>query len=183
MKTVLSTLVLACALAVGTDAAARGGPQNKTFGLGLQLGTPTAITGKVYFGEVPALVFGLGVAWPFGGFGGYVGGDFHVYKFQHKRMDVLTLHLYVGASLQASFIGPWYYTVWYRGGPYPYYYYNYVNGPFALAVRAPLGLSIYWGKVSFDTFFEIGPAVYIVFGGPVTAFVAPTVSVGARYYF
>lgn len=177
-----TAFLFAIALVCTADAAhARGGPGNKTFGLGLQLGSPTGIAGKVYFGQVPALTFGAGFAWPFGGFSGYLGADFHVYRFKHKRMDVLTLNLYVGVSLQAGFAGPWYDVYWARrGGVYAY---TYINGPFSLAVRGPIGLSIYWAKATFDTFFEVGPALYIVFAAPTYVFVAPTVSVGARYYF
>lgn len=49
--------------------------------------------------------------------------------------------------------------------------------------RSQKAAKIYCGKVSFDTFVEVGPALYFVFLNPVAVFVVPTVSVGARYCF
>jgi hypothetical protein len=191
MKHICSALCLALAFAVALpDAQAAGGPRNKTFGLGLALGSPTGITGKVFFNDVAALSFGLGFAWPFGGFGAWVDGNFHFVKFRHKREDVLKMSLYAGPGIQLAFAGYWYTGVaWYQNSPYyvaapgPYYYGGYVGGPFSVAIRGPFGFAIHWQKVSFDTFVEVGPAIYIVFTNPVTVFPAPLASVGARYYF
>jgi hypothetical protein len=180
-RSFLLALSLVCLTAT---AEAKGGPKNRTFGLGLQLGAPTGITGKVYFGEIPALAFGVGVAWPFGGFGGWVDLDLHFVKFNTKRPDVLTIRLYAGPGLQLGFAGPYYY---YTYGPTigrPYALSGYVGGSFSLAVRGPIGMTIHWTKVAFDTYAELGPAVHVVFDpGVARVFVGFLFAVGARYYF
>jgi hypothetical protein len=185
-KSIFAALVLSLTILATADVAqARGGPGDKTFGLGLALGTPTGITGKVFFNDIGALVFGAGFPWPYAGFGGWVDGNFHFYKIRNKREDVLKMSLYAGPGLQFAFAGSYYYSGWwgYRGPRGPVYTGYYVGGPFSLAIRGPFGFAIHWQKVTFDTFVEVGPAIYVVFANPVVVFPAPLVSVGARYYF
>jgi hypothetical protein len=189
MRRFIFAALMMFASLVPTDAFARGGPGNKTFGLGLTLGIPTGITGKVYFGQGPSLEFGFGTIEPWGALGGWVDYEHQFYKIPNKRQDVLQLFLYVGAGLQAAFSGSYYYYngppsyLFIRGGR-PYYYYApgyayWYNAPPLVALRVPFGLTIHWTRVTFDTFVEITPAVSIL---PYVMF-TPGFSIGARYYF
>jgi hypothetical protein len=161
---------------------ARGGPGDKTLGLGLQLGVPLGITGKVFFHEIPALQFGFGGVFPYGGVGGWADVVFHFVKIRNGREDVLTLHLYAGPGVQLGFAGP-YYTSVVRAGPRgpagDRVVYNYAGGPFSLGIRAPLGFAIHWQKVTFDTYVEVSPVVYVLPG----VYVVGEGAIGARYYF
>src|SRR5687767_173347 len=58
---VLKTLPLLAVLFAATPALAQEGSPPRPFGLGLQLGAPTAIVGKYYIGNRMALAMGLGV--------------------------------------------------------------------------------------------------------------------------
>ncbi|MCC6805970.1 MAG: hypothetical protein IT381_00990 [Deltaproteobacteria bacterium] len=183
----LFVVLLLCTIARVAEAG--GGPKGRVFGLGLEVGVPTGITGKVFLGDVPALAFGVGFAWPFGGFGGWLDLDLHFLKIKHKREDVLTLRLYTGPGIQLGWSGAYWYAAYPRGPVVVvpggvWYSYGYFGGTFAMAIRAPFGLTIHWTKQAFDTFVETGIAVYILPAvAPVAVFPAAIFSVGGRYYF
>jgi len=178
-----SLMIMAAVFALGvasvpSEASANGGPMNRTFGLGLQLGAPLGITGKVFLGEIPALQFGVGFILPYAGVGGWFDVVFHFVKIPNRREDVLTLHLYAGPGVQVGASGPYYGAIVvgrnYRGEQYTYF-----GGPPSIGIRAPFGFTIHWQKAAFDTFVEVSPVVYVYPG----VFVVGEGAIGGRYYF
>lgn len=168
---------LACSSMLAKPAEASGGPGNKTFGLGLQLGVPLGITGKAFFTHTVALQFGVGGVFPYAGLGAWLDVVFHFFHFGVQRDDLLKMSLYIGPGLQLGFAGPYYYAVHRGAGGLGTY--SYAQGPLAIGLRVPFGFAIHWQKVTFDTFVEIAPVVYVVpgfYGGFEGA-------IGARYYF
>lgn len=157
------------------DAHAITGPGGHSFGLGLQLGIPLGITGKVFIGGPAAIQFGLGGIFPFGGLGGWADIVFHFVQFNNGRQDLLKLSLYFGPGVQLGIAGPFYYDNYEKAGRR----YNYFNSPFSLGIRVPLGFAIHWQKIPMDTYIEIAPVVYVLPG----VFVVGEAAIGARYYF
>jgi len=155
---------------------------NRTFGLGLQLGIPTGITGKVFFGPVPALAFGIGTLLPWGGLGTWVDLDLHFVHFHTRKDRILIMSLYAGPGLAIGWAYNYYYTN-YNGR---YYYgtaYGVASGPPEITLHGPIGFAIHWQRAPFDTFVELSPGITFVpvqFGG---AYFSMGASVGGRYYF
>src|SRR5690349_24781426 len=103
------SMMFALAMAQSADARPRphgfGGKKfeaNKTFGLGLELGEPTGLNGKYFFG--PSTAFDFGVGWIYRhyyyGDGIHLYGDvlFHPVSLVHA--DGFELPLYIGVGVR-----------------------------------------------------------------------------------
>jgi hypothetical protein len=152
------SMMFAIALAHSADARPRpkgfGGKSfeaNKTFGLGLELGEPSGITGKYFLSPSGAIDFGLGYI-----YGHYYAGDgLHVYA------DYLWHPLVLASA--APFELPFYIGL---GGRFWSFDYgcepngrNCAYDGAAFGVRVPLGLDLDFNNVPLDIFFQIVPTL------------------------
>jgi hypothetical protein len=150
------SMILAVALVSSADARPRprgfSGKKfeaNKTFGLGLELGAPTGITGKYFVAPSGALDFGLGAV-----YGHYYGDDgLHLY------MDYLW-HPLVLASPE-PFELPFYIGVGGRFWTFDYCRANNdcgVDGS-VFGIRVPIGLDFDFNNVPLDVFVQLTPTL------------------------
>ncbi len=142
---------------------------NKTFGLGIMVGAPTAISGKYFYASDKAFDFGVGV----------------VRRWRHR--DGLHLHadhLWHPVSLASnpSFELPLYIGVGFRLFNYDRY-----DGPYddatAIGVRVPIGIAFDLNNIPMDIFFELALVADILlddgddYDGDLHG------AIGARFYF
>lgn len=173
---VAASVALALTAGVVGDAEARPRPRkakkfvaNKTFGLGIMLGAPTAISGKYFYGRSTAFDFGVGT----------------VYRWRDR--DGLHLHvdhLWHPVSLVSnpSFELPLYVGIGAR-----IFNYDYRNdgrdGVTAIGARVPIGIAFDLNNVPMDIFFELAVVVDLLiddddsYGGDLHG------AIGFRYYF
>jgi hypothetical protein len=142
----------------------------RDFGIGVAIGSPTSVVGKVFIGGGNAIDFGLGF-WTYG-WGcndrGYCDG---------RSLDVVTVsadYLWQDSVVAGSKANlDWHIGVGGRvwAG----------SGEAAIAARMPLGLDLTFRKPSFlEVFVEIAPAVYVV---PNLVDVDIEAFLGVRFYF
>ena len=150
---------------------------NKTFGLGLELGEPTGLTGKYFVSQSGALDFGVGYNFdPY-----YYGDGFHVYAdylwhpVSLASTDAFELPFYVGAGL--------------RFWDFNYCYMGVCNyGGSAFGVRVPLGIAFDFNNQPLDIFVQLVPVLDFLDGDYYNrygnrAHFAVDGSVGIRYWF
>jgi hypothetical protein len=180
-RPILLTLALATILSAGTSRAyATEVGRTRNFGLGFQLGEPTAITAKAFIGGANALDFGLG----FGGWGygwcrnnsngtTYRCGDLNHnislhadYLYQENIVNMTNrLDWYVGVGGRAI--------MWAYGS-------NDLGHDVVLLARIPIGLAATFRRPDFlEAYLEIAPAL-VVF--PPLDFTID-VALGVRAYF
>jgi len=158
--------LLVCGLVLGVvffaaapAARAGGGP----FGLGLIIGSPTGISGKVYFNKMNALDFGVGAA-----FVNERGFHLHVDYLWHPVMltqdEAFYLPLYLGV-----------------GGRLLQHEQD-AGSDTHLGVRAPIGILFDFKRVPLDVFLELALVVDIIRASD-TDVVDINAGVGVRYYF
>jgi hypothetical protein len=143
-------LVLAAVLIYGSAQA-----QDEGFGLGVILGEPTGISGKLWTGQKTA-VDGA-VAWSFEKESSmHLHGDFLHHSFNRARVDKGKLLLYYGIGGRVKF-----------------------EDDSKLGVRFPLGIDYLFEKSPFDFFLEIVPILDLA---PSTDF-SLNIAIGFRYFF
>lgn len=150
-------------------------PMGKTFGVGLQLGAPTAITGKFMLTPESGLVIGLGAGY---GFFFDPALSLHVDYLYHPSV------LFQNEGVKLSwFIGGGGWLGLYQGRRYNYvvpgYNYGVYGSPLFLAVRIPIGLSLALQSIPLEFYLEGVPAISIF---PVISFGLGFAG-GARFYF
>ncbi len=132
----------------------RGFVANKKFGLGLELGEPTGLNGKLYLSDSGALDFGVGYIYD----SYYFGDGFHIYAdyLFHPAVvastDAFELPFYIGPGLR-------------------YWDFNYCDvnrvctfyGS-AVGLRMPLGLDFDFNNVPLDIFVQIVPVLDFLSG-------------------
>jgi hypothetical protein len=145
---------------------------NKEFGIGLELGSPTGLTGKYFLSADRALDFGLG------GIGGYSNrSGIHVY------LDYL-FHP-VSLASASSFELPFYIGL---GGRF----WNFddrrgdqiVDEASAIGFRVPIGISFDFNNVPLDIFIQIVPVLdfYSDYAAH-SVYLDINASIGIRYWF
>lgn len=164
-------MVVVVALFAASDAAASMSPQGKTFGLGLQLGAPTAVTGKLMVTGDQAIVVGVGA-----GIGWDVSLGVHADYLWHPSVLVdvapATFSWYIGGGGWVSFHQPNA-----KGFRYDYYY---VDGvPFAVGLRLPIGIDMAMNALPFEVYLEGVPTLAVF---PRVGF-GLGVAIGARFWF
>jgi hypothetical protein len=145
---------------------------NKTFGLGLELGSPTGLTGKYFLSADRALDFGLG------GIGGYSNrSGIHLY------LDYL-FHP-VSLASASSFELPLYIGL---GGRFWNFEDDRVNGivdeASAIGFRVPIGISFDFNNVPLDIFIQVVPVLDFYSGYQRhSVYLDINASIGIRYWF
>ena len=125
---------------------------NKTFGLGLELGEPSGLTGKYFFSDSTALDFGLGWIYEhyYYGDGVHIYGDvlFHPTVLVHA--DAFELPLYVGVGLRF-----WDFDYCFQG--------RCDYGGSAMGIRVPVGIAFDFNNVPLDIFIELALVFDVIF--------------------
>ncbi|MCX5743371.1 MAG: DUF3996 domain-containing protein [Proteobacteria bacterium] len=183
-RTILTAFAgLAILVALAPEVTARPRPTqasksfeaNKTFGLGVELGEPSGLTGKYFTSPSGAIDFGIGAFGYYGFRNRYADGGLHIYAdyLFHPLTLVSTeafeLPLYVGI-----------------GGRYWRYGYNQngYNDDSALGLRVPAGISFDFNNVPIDIFVQLCFTLdfyHQYYNGGVYSDVEG--SFGLRYYF
>jgi hypothetical protein len=173
-------VALACLLG---GRAAHAQPANP-FGLGLVVGAPTGLTGKLYLGGHFALQMGLGVV-----------NDLGSEAFHHQGLHVHIDALWHPAILtrQPAFTMPFYLGVGARIVEYDHHYR--FDGRWVehddtrLGVRVPFGLLMDFNRVPLDLFLELAVVIDVLeledvpFHGHDHHRVVVNGGLGVRYYF
>lgn len=149
-------------------------PMGKTFGVGLQLGAPTAVTGKFMLTPESGLVVGLGAGY---GFFFDPALSLHVDYLYHPGI------LFQNEGVKMSwFIGGGGWVGLYQSRRYNYVvpgYAYYYGSPLFLAARLPIGISLALQSVPLEFYLEGVPALSIF---PVISF-GLGLAGGVRFYF
>ncbi len=191
MQLRIVSYALVIAATIGSTAHARPRPaesarkhfeSNKRFGLGLEFGEPTALTGKYWLGDgaSTALDFGIGGLFDHYNYwtdyaGLYVYVDFLWHPVSLASTSAFELPVYIG-------IGPQFWAWQYQ--PNTAY-----SGDF-LGVRAPIGISFDFNNVPLDLFVQVVPNVNLSLGQSANpqgrfdpGYFGFLASIGVRYYF
>jgi hypothetical protein len=145
---------------------------NKTFGLGLELGAPTAINGKYFLSADRALDFGVGSIYSYSDRYGFdIYGDYLFHPVSLASNETFELPLYIGPGVRFLDFED-------RGGPPPY------DSAFAIGFRVPIGISFDFNTVPLDIFVQLVPTIDF-FSGYTRHTVYPFIegSIGIRYWF
>jgi hypothetical protein len=133
-------------------------------GVGIILGEPTGITGRLYLEDDRAIQAAIGSAFVGGGLQLHADYVFHPYILQMRESFVLPV--YVGPGVRAI---------------------DYTNGredsSFALGVRAVGGLLFDFKNVPLDAFIELAGVLEYEFRDGRGAGIKLNAGAGARYYF
>jgi hypothetical protein len=131
-------------------------PQLSGVGLGLQVGSPTAVTIK--FGGVQETGFVLGIGAGFG-FGRAfatslsIHVDYLIHIATLVRAEQVALTAYIGPGLWLSMFGDGFGFGVYR----PYFFNSFIG----VGVRVPLGLSLGFSNAPIEVYLELDPAIFV----------------------
>ncbi len=150
-------------------------PQLSGVGIGLQVGSPTALTIK--FAGVQQNGFVLGIGTGFNYYNRYtpslsVHGDYLLHLATLVRDSQLAVTFYAGLGLWVA-IGDTGYGGFFSGRGY-----GGLNN-FGVGVRVPLGLSLSFGAAPVEIYLELDPALFVF---PVVSF-GVGASLGFRWHF
>jgi hypothetical protein len=159
---------------------------NEVFGVGLQLGDPTAITAKILPVEVFGFQFYLG--------GGGWGWNDYYHSMFLTGIDVIfhpwviydgwktcALNLTIGGGVALGLFRGWYYADW--DGHYVYDRYYYRDEWYAtMFIRLVTGVSLWFKKFPLECFVEANPAIGLFRPVPIY-FQLFWVGAGARWWF
>ena len=178
MMRLISVIVLSLTVVAGAGATAHATEvgSGRNFGLGFQLGDPTAFTGKAFIGSGNAIDFGLG----FSGFGDRCrDANGHYYYGCNGYGHDFSLHgdfLWQDNLVRQQVKLDWHIGVGARFIFWDAFDHGYVD----FIARMPLGLDLYFQRPSFlEVFFEIAPGIVIV---PFAWFDLDA-DIGVRFYF
>lgn len=144
-------------------------PGGRKFGLGLQLGFPTALSGAMALGGSNVLVAGLGLHTNFFNPQLSLHVDFHHGMSELARAQAFNLNWYLGG-------GGWLLLSTFSRSPG---FFAYIDSNFALLGRGVVGLSMLFREVPAELYAELTPAL-LVFPGIGLGLGA---SIGARSWF
>lgn len=140
------------------------GVEKGTFGIGLIIGEPTGICGKLYLKDDQAIQAAVGGAFVGGGFQVHADYVFHPFILQARESFVL-----------ATYIGP------------GVRFIQYTNGreatSNAIGLRATGGLLFDFKNVPLDAFIEVAGVFEYEFADGEGAGIALNAGAGVRYYF
>jgi hypothetical protein len=176
IQTAILGLSLVLAAASTADARPRPGGRisgkqfeaNKTFGLGLELGTPVGLTGKYFISGDRAIDFGVGDSYSYFGRSGLnVYGDYLFHPVSLASTEDFELPLYIG--LGARF---WDFAA------------TGTSNAVAIGFRVPVGISFDFNNVPIDTFIQLAPVLdFFANYDPHTVYLDFDFTVGIRYWF
>ena len=156
---------------------------NKTFGLGLELGEPSGLNGKVFVSHNAAIDFGVGYIYDHyyyrdgHGFHAYADLLFHPLVLAHA--DAFELPLYVGPGIRF-----WDFR-YCDTAPNPRVCYD---GGSAIGIRVPIGIDFDFNNVPLDIFLQFVPVLDFLSGGYYTTYdhrehFGVDFSAGVRFWF
>jgi hypothetical protein len=124
---------------------------NKTFGVGIELGEPTGLTGKYFFSDKAAIDFGLG--WIYGhyyyGNGAHLYADFLYHPISLVSTDAFELPLFIGVGFRF-----WDFDYCYRD------LCGYHDSAFG--IRIPFGIAFDFNNAPIDIFLQLVPVIDFV---------------------
>jgi len=149
---------------------------NKTFGLGLELGEPSGLSGKYFLSDNGALDFGLGAIYShyYYGDGVHLYGDFLWHPISLTHAEAFELPLYIGGGLRFwsfEYCDP---QICYDGS--------------AVGIRVPIGISFDFNNAPLDIFIQLVPVIDFLNGDYYDRYrdrthIGIDLSVGIRYWF
>ena len=157
---VLAVIVVIIVVIGASSARAEGGGP---FGLGLILGSPTGIDGKIYFNKQNALDFAVGEAFV-NERGLHIHADYLWHPVMLTQDEAFFLPLYLGIG--GRFLD----------------HERHTDTVAHLGVRAPLGILFDFKRIPLDVFLEVALIVDIIRPSE-DDIVDLNVGVGVRYYF
>ncbi len=123
-------------------------PRNKSFGFGIMVGEPTALTIKIWTSKENALVFSLGNSY----FGSLRIGADYLWHFNSFNSNIVNLYAGPGVAIGIGESGGWWYhdknRYWYKGR-------DEISG----GVRGVFGINIVPKRSPIEIFGEIGVMV------------------------
>lgn len=143
-----------------TSSGSSGGSALSGFGVGLQVGAPTAITLKFASQGNTNIVLGLGAGI------GYRGSLFGLHLHGDYLFTVATLVNNADINLSA-YIGPGLFIALFNANSYGFgfgYYYGGNYGLFGFGARMPLGLNLRFSAAPIEVYLELDPML-LVFPG------------------
>jgi hypothetical protein len=179
-KILLATLGIALFTTAAADARPRpngrlGGrsfESNKTFGLGLELGAPTGITGKYFLSADRALDFGLGAIYSYGDRSGlHIYGDYLFHPVSLASTGAFELPFYIG-------IGGRFWSFEDRDTRD-----GIIDSASAIGLRVPIGVSFDFNNVPLDIFVQVVPVLDFFSGYRRSVYLDVDASIGIRYWF
>lgn len=145
---------------------------NKTFGLGLELGSPAGLTAKYFLSDSNALQFGLG--WYNGyyrdNFGLHVYGDYLWHPVSLVSASAFELPLFVGVGLHFNNFED-------RRDRDRYY------DAYGFGIRVPVGIAFDFNEVPLDIFLQLVPSINFYNGYRDDFGLWVDFSIGIRYWF
>ncbi|MEZ4403156.1 MAG: hypothetical protein R3B06_24240 [Kofleriaceae bacterium] len=170
MRSWLCAPLLAGVLAaLPRPAAADDGVEKGSLGLGLIIGEPTGIAGKLYLQDDQAIQAALGFTFVTGGFHAHADYVFHPWILEER--EAFTLPAYVGPGVRV---------LQHRAG-------RGADDDFRIGARAVAGLLFDFKEIPLDVFVEVAGIVEVRFGSSDPAInglgLALNGGLGARYYF
>lgn len=145
---------------------------NKTFGLGLELGAPTGITGKYFLSSDRALDFGIGDIYNyFDRSGLHIYGDYLWHPVSLLSSEAFELPFYIGVG------GRFWSFDDHRGN-------GIVDSASAIGLRVPVGVSFDFNTVPLDIFVQVVPVLDFFSGYAAhSVYLDIDASLGIRYWF
>lgn len=183
-RLVALSMIVGLALASGSTTTAEARPRpagkmkgknfeaNKTFGLGLELGTPSGLTGKYFLSDTNALQFGLG--WYNGyyknHYGVHIYGDYLWHPLSLLSEAAFELPLFIGVGLQFNSFEDRRDRIYDEGTGF--------------GIRVPVGIAFDFNNVPLDIFLQVVPSInfYSGYARESTGFWIDF-SVGIRFWF
>jgi hypothetical protein len=162
------------------DGGGGGGFQaNKTFGLGLEIGEPTGLNGKLFLSDKLALDFGLGWIYRhyYYGDGAHLYADLLFHPVSLVSASAFELPLYIGGGIRF-----WDFEYCRARNDCGY-------GGSAIGIRIPFGISFDFNNVPLDIFIQLVPVIDFIRGDYYTfrdrdrAHFGVDLSLGIRYWF
>ncbi len=152
---------------------------NKKFGLGLELGEPSGLTGKVFVTESGAIDFGVGYVY-----------DNYYYYYNAAGFHAYADYLWHPVSLASAqaFELPFYVGVGGRFWDFNYTYLGMDYSGSAFGIRVPLGIAFDFNNVPLDIFIQVVPVLDFLNGGYYNlshdrVHFGADVSAGIRFWF
>jgi hypothetical protein len=178
-KILLATLGIALFTTAAADARPRPNGQlggrrfdaNKTFGLGLELGAPTGITGKYFLSADRALDFGIGAIYGYRDRSGFhIYGDYLFHPVSLASTAPFELPFYIGIGGRF-----WSFDDSRDNDP--------IDGASAIGLRVPIGVSFDFNNVPLDIFVQVVPVLDFFSGYRRSVYLDIDASIGIRYWF
>jgi hypothetical protein len=155
---------------IGTQSSAGGvSPQGRQWGIGIQLGAPTALTLAYMLTPNQALHGGIGAGlpWYWGGPSISIFVDYVWHPHVLASGDIFKLSWFVGGGVWGGFAPLRVFDLWYIGagdprfGLWGFYYAPFPSFGTSLGARVPLGVNIALAQLPIELYAELVPAILL----------------------